>query len=52
MQLLYVTCEKNANYLEYNFFQKRLICIVAGDKFTIKAMLCSTQYFYAFDSNM
>jgi len=32
-QALYVTCGKNANILEYKFFQKlaRVICIVAGD---------------------
>ena len=29
-----------------------IICIVAGDKFTIKALLCNIQYFYIVDSDL
>jgi len=28
-----------------------MICIVASDKFTIKALLCYTQYFYIVHSS-
>ena len=51
---LYVTCEKNANKLQYNLSEKlvRINCIVAGDKFAMKALLCNTQYFYVIDNYM
>jgi hypothetical protein len=54
VQCLYVMCEGSANYLEYSLFLKLafIICIVAGDKFTVTALLCNAQYLNIVDSDM
>jgi len=53
LQCLYVMHGKSSDWLEYNFFKKLVcvICIVASDKFTIKALLCYTQYLFIVHSS-